>query len=282
MRVLLVGANGQLGRELSEVFEKRSKTITLVALGSKVLDVTDREAVQVCVSEVSPDIVVNASAMTKVDLCEDQVEHAFRVNALGVRNLVQAADRVRAKVVHFSTDYVFDGTTNRPYNEFDAPNPLSVYGRSKLAGERELRPTDLCVRTSWLVGRYGDNLVKTVLRMISLGQDLRFVNDQFGSLTVAQDLAEKVLEMIFTNLGGLYHVSGQGFGSWYDVVAKVLEIKGLGLATLKAISSSELPPSRKAPRPAFSALDDFALRWSGLDPMPQWDSSLARLVNEID
>ncbi len=281
MRVLIVGANGQLGRELVEAASKHAKIMSFYAADSKLLDVGDREAVDVAVGDFSPDVIFNAAAMTKVDLCEDHLQLAFRVNALGVRNLVQAASKFGAKVVHFSSDYVFDGTSATPYLEWDHPNPISVYGRSKLAGEKELRATDLCIRTSWVVGRYGDNLVKTVLKLASKGEDLRFVIDQVGSLTVAKDLAEKAFEMVLSGLGGLYHVTGQGTGSWFEVASKVLEIAGIKDVSVHPIVSDDLPNDRKARRPKYSVLENFALENSGLSLLPLWHDSLRELVKEI-
>ena len=281
MRVLVVGSNGQLGKELVEACSSHAKTISLFTADSKTLDIGDREAVETLVRDLSPDIIFNAAAMTKVDLCEDLPAAAFRVNALGVRNLVQVASKMDAKVVHFSTDYVFDGTSNVPYLEWDEPNPISVYGKSKLAGERELRPTDLCLRTSWVVGRYGNNLIKTVLRLVSQGKELRFVNDQFGSLTVAKDLAEKSLEMVFYGLGGLYHVTGQGSASWFEVVCKVVEEVAPRAVEVQSITSADLPSDRKARRPKNSVLENFALKNSGLSPLPKWEDSLVDLLREI-
>ncbi len=281
MRVLVVGSNGQLGKELVEACSNHAKTVSLFATDSMTLDVGNREAVDSVVRDFSPDVIFNAAAMTKVDLCEDLPEVAFRVNALGVRNLVQAASKIDAKVVHFSSDYVFDGSSNVPYIEWDEPKPISVYGKSKLAGERELRPTDLCLRTSWVVGRYGNNLIKTVLKLISQEQELRFVNDQFGSLTVAKDLAEKSLEMVLYGLGGLYHVTGQGAASWFEVVRKVVEVVALENITVHPISSADLPSDRKARRPKFSVLENFALKNSGLSLLPKWEDSLIELLGEI-
>lgn len=280
MRAVILGAKGQLGREL-ELALRGSPTTQVIALDSNQLDITDRSLVKAALTELSPDVVFNAAAFTKVDACEEEDARAYRVNALGVRNLVQASSGRGFQIVHFSTDYVFDGTASTPYKEWDQPNPLSIYGKSKLAGELELRPEDLCIRTSWLVGRYGANIVKTIMDLESKEETVRFVNDQFGSLTVAQDLAVKVVEMVQYRLSGLYHVSGQGVASWFKIAQTVFEQLGSNVERVQPIPTSELPKDRKAPRPAYSVMDNFALRESGVGLLPRWDSALSSLISNL-
>jgi len=195
MRVLVTGARGQLGTEVVTELERRSAERTksrgfeVVASDLPELDVTDRDAVMSSIAGHAPALVIHLAAYTAVDACETERDLAWSVNALGTRHVVEAARLVGAHVTYVSTDYVFDGTLDRPYTEWDEPNPLSLYGRSKLAGERELPPDGLVVRTSWLVGRHGSNMVKTVLRLMNSDAPLRFVADQRGSPTVAHDLA---------------------------------------------------------------------------------------------
>nr|MDQ3757381.1 dTDP-4-dehydrorhamnose reductase [Actinomycetota bacterium] len=204
LTVLVTGARGQLGTELLQAFPGHEVQGTTA-------DVGDRDAVHATVLEVRPDRVVHAGAWTDVDGCEGDPDRAFRSNALGTRNVVEAARRVGAHVAYISSDYVFDGETDRPYVEWDEPNPLSVYGRSKLAGERELHPGDTVVRTSWVCGRTGRNFVKTMLRLATEGDGpVSVVADQVGCPTFAADLARTVARLSIDARPGVFHVTNQG------------------------------------------------------------------------
>lgn len=278
LRVLVTGGRGQLGREIDEVLSRHENFLNHWAASSDELDITNGERLRAAVVDYNPDVVINAAAMTEVDRCEDDVDLAFQVNALGVRNLVESCRLVGAKLIHFSTDYVFDGEKNAPYNEWDVANPQSVYGASKLAGEKELRSEDLCIRTAWVVGRFGANMAKTVLRLAAKPGELRFVNDQVGSPTVASELAERTVELMLSRRAGLFHITGQGKGSWYDFARVVVEASGGDVARVLPISTAELPGLRKAPRPKYSVLDNMALRLSDLPLMDEWENSLVRLV----
>ena len=185
MRVLVTGAAGQLGTELLEAFPGHEVVPTTI-------DVGDREAVHIAVTEARPQRIVHAAAWTDVDGCEGDPDRAFRSNGLGTRNVVEAARRTGAHVVYISSDYVFSGESARPYAEWDEPGPLSVYGRSKLAGERELWPSDCTVRTSWVCGRHGKNFVRTMLARAKADEKTNVVDDQVGCPTIADDLAEMV------------------------------------------------------------------------------------------
>jgi dTDP-4-dehydrorhamnose reductase len=176
---------------------------------------------------------------------------------------------------------VFDGTKATPYVEWDAPNPQSVYGRSKLGGERELHPGSTLVRTSWVCGRHGPNMVKTVLRLAAERDELAFVDDQRGCPTFAADLAAKILELVVDRRPGLFHVTNQGAVSWFEFAREVLEAAGLDPGRVRPVSTAELTPPRPAPRPANSVLDNAALRLSGLAPLPHHRESLDRLVRRL-
>lgn len=283
MRALITGAGGQLGRELEALFSS-SRHHEVLALGHAALDVADRERVlQVC-GEWRPDVVVNAAAFTAVDRCEAERDKAFAANALGPRNLAEGARSVKAHFVQVSTDYVFDGTCPRPYCEWDEPRPLSVYGRSKLAGEREALlglEGATVVRTSWLCSRYGTNMVKTVLRLAASPGPLRFVDDQRGCPTFADDLAAMVLRLAVARLPGVFHVTNQGEATWFGFAREVLATAGEDPARVEPVKTAELDPPRPAPRPANSVLDNAALRLLGMPLLPDYHEALERTVKYL-
>jgi dTDP-4-dehydrorhamnose reductase len=277
--ILLTGASGQLGHELLEAFAGGGDTI--VAPSRAALDVADREAVLQVAGQVRPHTIVHAAAWTDVDGCEADPDRAFAVNALGTRHVAEAARLVGARVCYVSTDYVFDGTAGRPYNEWDRPNPLSVYGRSKWGGEVELSPEDTIVRTSWVCGRWGRNFVKSVLARAGAGQALRVVDDQVGCPTFADDLAGMVRRLVVARLPGLYHVTNQGATSWYRFACDILTAAGLDPATVVPITTAELDPPRPAPRPPMSVLDNAALRLGALPLLADHREPLDRLVRYL-
>ncbi len=279
MRVLITGADGQVGRELVEAFADHD----VVACGHGALDVTQRDRVLGAVTDLVPDEVVHAAAWTAVDACESDPGRAYAVNALGVRHVAEAARRVGAHLTSFSTDYVFDGTKTGPYLEWDQPAPRSVYGASKLAGERELLgdADATIVRLSWVCGRYGSNMVKTILRLADQDGPLRFVDDQRGRPTFAADAAACVHRLVVDRRPGLFHVTNQGEVSWYEFARAVLEAAGGDPERVQPIATSELVPPRPASRPANSVLDTAALRLSNLPLLPHYRESLDRLVAEL-
>ncbi len=220
--------------------------------------------------------------MTAVDLCESEVDTAFAVNAIGTRNVAEAAALVGAHVVYVSTDYVFDGTCPRPYREWDPPCPMSVYGASKLGGEREVRPGSTIVRTSWVCGAHGKNMVVTALGLSEGEGELRFVNDQHGSPTFTADLAPAIITLGLDRRPGVFHVTNRGATTWWGFVRTVLAEAGADPERVHPISTAELDAERyPAPRPANSVLDNMALRLSGLPPLPDWQDGLSRLVRAL-
>ena len=277
MKVLVTGAGGQLGQDLAKVMAATGAEP--VPCDRAALDVTDAEAVRRQILAVKPDAVIHAAAYTQVDRAELEPDEAYRVNALGTRNVAAAAEEAGAKLVYVSTDYVFGGTLGRPYREFDPPSPINAYGRSKLAGERfvlHLHRLSFIVRTSWLYGRGPNNFVGKILQAAREGRTLRVVGDEIGSPTYTADLAGFLAKLVRTNRYGVYHAAGGGFCSRYEQAVEALRLACLGHVPVKAIRSAEL--SANAPRPKFSALDPMMIRFGGFAPLPDWRNGLARCL----
>ncbi len=306
-RVLVTGGQGQLGRDLQDVLSGkvpvggvaddadgdrllpsvRAGAFDVLSTDIDNLDVVDRDAVRAAVEAFRPEIVLHGGAFTAVDACESDQGTAFAVNALGTRNIAEAAAGIGAHLVYVSTDYVFDGTLDRPYDEWDQPNPQSVYGRSKLGGELEVRAisgsSGTIVRTAWVSGAHGANMVKTVLRLATADPEasLRFVDDQHGCPTFTADLARAVVRLGLDRRPGTFHVTNQGETTWFGFAQATLAAAGLDAKRVEPIATSDLLPARPAPRPANSRLDNAALRLAGLDLLPLWTDSLGRLVRAL-
>jgi dTDP-4-dehydrorhamnose reductase len=282
MKVLITGAGGQVGRELAEVCAAQGDEV--IAADHTRLDASDRDAVLQLCTAARPDTIVHCASWTAVDACESDVEHAYAANALAARHIADGATQAGAHLVHLSTDYVFDGTKPSPYHEWDAPNPKSVYGRSKWAGEQEVvhvARSWTTVRISWVCGQYGNNMVKTLLRLAGEGVDPKFVDDQIGHPTIVSDLVPILRRFAVERRPGLFHVTNQGSVSWFEFAQSVFKAAGADVARVSPISTSELQPPRPAPRPANSRLDNAALRLSQLPLLPHYEDSLARLVRQL-
>ena len=279
MRVFVTGGSGQLGSEVVSAFAGHR----VVAPGVAELDVASRDSVLQAITSVVPDVVVHAAAWTDVDGCELDPDRAFLVNALGTRHVAEAARIVGARVVYVSTDYVFPGDGGRPYDEWDATGPISVYGRSKLGGENELDPGSTIVRTAWVCGRHGRNFVKTMLRAASAPppEGLTVVDDQHGCPTFADDLAAAIARLTVARLPGLFHVTNQGRTTWFEFAREIIAAGGMDPDMVRPIATADLRPARPAPRPAWSVLDNAALRLAGLPLLPHYRESLDRLVAEL-
>lgn len=279
MRVLVTGGTGQLGSDIQRRWTAEGDEV--VAVTRDEVDVSRRSQVLGAITSLRPDVVVNCAAWTAVDACEGDAERAFGVNALGVRWVREACRRAGAHLVQISTDYVFDGTLDRPYREWDTPNPQSVYGASKLGGEREAGPDATIVRTSWVCGEHGNNMVKTVLRLVSERSSLSFVDDQVGCPTFTTDLADAVRRLAVDRRAGVYHVTNDGAVSWYEFVRDVVGAAGHDPGMVHPISTADLDPPRPAPRPANSVLDNVALRLGGLPTMRHYRAPLHDLVTKL-
>ncbi len=276
MRILVTGAAGQLGHEVAAHCTAAGDSV--IAVSRAELDITDRDAVLGLIGTHRPDAVINCAAHTGVDACETEIDRAFAVNALAVRWMAEATRSVGAHLVHVSTDYVFDGTRSEPYREWDETCPASVYGRSKLAGEREAGPGSTVVRTSWVCGAAGPNMVKTVLRVAAERPELAFVDDQIGCPTFTADLAPMLRRLALDRRSGVHHVTNQGAVSWYEFVREIMSAAGHDPARVRPIATTDLDPPRPAPRPANSVLDNAVLRASGLPLLRDFRAPLTELV----
>ena len=267
MRVLLTGAGGQLGLELAGILPDRGHEV--VALDRLALDVADPEAVEGAIDEHTPEIVVNAAAYTNVDGCEEAMDLAYSVNALGPRNLAQACERRGCGLLHVSTNYVFDGRGERPYEPFDPPNPISAYGRTKLAGEEHvMRLTNrwYVVRSAGVYGR-GHNFVRTMLRVAKERGSLKVKDDEFISPTYARDLAEGIAGIVEDGRYGLYHLTNAGSCSWYEFTREIFRLAGVEMEVVP-IPGSEYP--LPAARPANGVLSSL-----GSPKLRHWGEALA-------
>jgi dTDP-4-dehydrorhamnose reductase len=271
-RYLLVGAAGMLGRDLQKALSARDVT----ALSRSALDITDLAAVRAAVQ--GHDVILNAAAYTAVDEAESHERDAMRVNAHGVHNLAIAAAEERVALVHFSTDYVFDGSATVPYREDEKTHPISVYGRSKAEGERLALETNpdrtIIIRTSWLYGEHGGNFVKTMLRLGANGAAVSVVSDQRGQPTWTSDLAEQVVMLLDAGIThGVFHGTASGVATWFDFARAVFELGGLD--PQKVVSTRSADFVRPAPRPGYSVLGHDAWRGTGVAPMREWKLALA-------
>ena len=277
-KVLITGANGQLGHELVRATIAAGHEV--VATSHETLDITEKTAVEAVITETRPDVVIHAAAWTAVDACESDPEKALLVNGTATKFIADAARAVGAHVVYISTDYVFDGSKTSAYDESDATNPQSVYGSSKLAGERALGATDAIVRISWVCGFYGANMVKTILRLAEQPQ-LKFVDDQIGNPTFADDAAAMIVRLAIEKRPGTWHVTNQGEVSWYEFAREVLIAGGFDADKVVPIKTHELQPPRPATRPFNSVLNNASLKNAGIALLPDFREPLARLVSQI-
>jgi dTDP-4-dehydrorhamnose reductase len=284
MKVVVIGANGQLGSDLC----KELSSVELMPLNHSDIEITNINSVKQAFERYQPNVVINTAAFHRVDDCEDNPDKAFQVNALGARNVAVACHELEAKLVHVSTDHVFGGNAGHrttPYTEFDTPVPANLYGKSKLWGESLVR--DLCwrhfiVRTSGLFGVAGSsgkggNFVETILRLAKEKNELRVVNDQVFSPTYAKHLARKIAQLIGTEYYGTYHITNRGSCSWYEFAKEILRLAN-SKTPLIPITSDQYP--QKARRPSFSVLDNYHLRLLGLDDMPTWEEALIDYMRE--
>ena len=286
MKVLITGAGGQVGWELQRTV---STDIEITALHRVELDIADQAAVMSVIKELQPDLVINAAAYTAVDKAEEEVDRAYKVNVDGAANIARAAEDCSARLIHISTDFVFDGTGTKPYLPGDEPKPSGVYGASKLQGERavmaETSGRAVILRTAWIYSVHGSNFVKTMLRLMAEREELGVVDDQVGTPTWAKELAKTIwLITGKTDMQGIYHWTDDGKASWYDFALAIQEeANGLGLLQktipIKPIKTEEYPtPAR---RPAYSVLDKTSTLEALDCTAPHWRESLIKMLIEL-
>jgi dTDP-4-dehydrorhamnose reductase len=274
VRILITGAGGGLGGDLVKAFDDGTGRYDVLAATRHELDLADRDSILGAITTAEPDAVIHAGAWTAVDACESDPDQAFRVNALGTRHVQQAARIVGAQVFYLSTDFVFDGTATSPIDEWSPANPLSVYGRSKLGGEMEIDPGNTIIRT-----RGGTGFVKTMLRLAGERDELRVVADQVGNPTFTEDLAQGIKRLVVGRFPGTFHVTNSGTATWHELAQATFAAAGLDPQRVVPVSTAEYPtPAR---RPAYSVLDNAALRLQGLPLLPDWHEPLERLVKEL-
>lgn len=284
-KIIVTGANGQLGRAINAEY---ANCTDIELINTDVgnpdiaeMDITNIDKVLSFVREVKPDAIINCAAHTNVDACETQEELAYKINAIGPRNLAIASSEVGAKLMHISTDYVFDGNGTRPYIEFDAPGPQSAYGRTKLAGEQMVKQFSkefYIVRTAWLYGD-GKNFARTMLRLATDHDEIKVVNDQVGSPTSAVELAKAIRSLMFTENYGLFHGTCEGDCSWADFATEVLRLAG---SKTKIIPISSEEYGAPANRPHYSILDNYMLRLTGGYTFANWQDAIeVYMKNEL-
>ena len=287
-KILITGCNGQLGRAINAEYKKDDvefiNTDVVEGEGITALDITKVDEVLALVRKTRPDVIINCAAHTNVDKCEEQWDLAYQINAIGPRNLSIAATEVDAKMIHVSTDYVFEGNGTRPYTEFDAPNPVSAYGKTKLEGENFVKAFAkkyFILRTAWLYGD-GKNFVKTMLRLAETHDTVSVVEDQLGSPTSAVELAKMIHHLEQTENYGLFHATCEGDTNWADFAEAIFAKAGLS-TKVNHVSSEEYakmnPASAK--RPAYSILDNYMLRLTSNFRMADWQSALDVYMKEL-
>lgn len=281
--ILVTGANGQLGSELKKIGFSPLDEVFFTDVAE--LDITNKEAVECYVKRNDIDTIVNCAAYTAVDRAEEEPEKAELINVKAVENLAEVASREGCLLVHVSTDYVFDGTASEPYTEKSPVNPQTVYGRTKLAGERAVKKSGclaIIIRTAWLYSEYGSNFVKTILRLAKEKGELNVVADQVGTPTYAADLAAAIVHVLADDCvaekTGVYHFSNEGVCSWYEFAQEIVRLGGVK-CNVNAVTTADYPA--KAHRPAYSALDKTKIKQVFGVAVPEWKEALGRMMDSF-
>lgn len=285
MKILVTGGNGQLGQDMIQLLKEKGYDV--IVSTRKEMDVTDPISCSNFINKHNPNCIIHCAAYTSVDDAENFEDIAYRVNAMGTRNLAVAAERIMASLVYISTDYVFDGRKTEPYREYDNTNPINVYGKSKQAGEilvQSLSSKYFIVRTQWLYGISGKNFVKTILKNMQNSQEIKVVNDQIGSPTYTIDLANFIVALIQSDNYGIYHASNTGSCTWYQFAEVIMQQaeKLLGIkvnAELLPCTSNDL--SRLALRPRNSVLEHVSIRANGFRDFRPWNEALRDFFEKV-
>ncbi len=285
--ILITGANGQLGNEIRRIASFHENNFQFFFTDVAELDITDQQAIEDFIRENNIKYIVNCAAYTAVDKAEDDVALCYRINRDAVANLGAAATNNGSKIIHISTDYVYDGTTSRPYTETDAVNPQSVYGKSKQEGEAALIkacPDSIIIRTAWLYSIFGNNFVKTMMKYGKERDTLNVVADQTGTPTNAADLANAIIKILDYSEAnsfkpGIYHYSNEGITTWYDFTLAIHKHAGIINCTVNPITTDQYPT--KATRPKYSVLDKTKIKTTFKITIPEWEKSLNICIKEL-
>lgn len=280
LKVLVTGTNGQLGHDVIKRLEQNS--IEYLGTDRNTLDLSNEEQVKKVIRNYNPDVVVHCAAYTAVDKAEDEKELCYAVNVLGTRYIAQACNEIGAKIVYISTDYVFDGEGDEPFEIIDKPNPINYYGKTKYEGELEVQKIFdkyFIVRTSWVFGSNGNNFVKTMLRLGKERDEISVVADQIGSPTYTYDLAKLLVEMIQTDKYGIYHATNEGYCSWYEFACEIFKQADIEVK-VNPINTLDYPANAK--RPKNSRLSKRNLELEGLSKLLDWKLTLNKYLNELN
>ncbi|MFN3699356.1 MAG: dTDP-4-dehydrorhamnose reductase [Dictyoglomus sp.] len=277
MKVLITGANGFLGQYFVKDFEEEE----VIPLSHKDINIEDKETIEKILN-LDPDLVIHPAAIRSPDICEKDPEKAWKVNALGSKHIAIACSILNIPLIYISTDYVFSGEKYSPYTEFDPPNPINVYGKTKLAGEiftKEFCKKHFIIRTSYVFGEYGNNALTQIYNALKEGKELYFTNYHYASCTYAEDLVKKVKELSRTRLYGTYHIVNKGVITRYEFACKVAEILGFPKEKIMKIT----PENYRAPakRPLYSVLENYTLKLYDMDDLPSYEESLKKALKNI-
>ena len=279
MKVLVTGVNGQLGHDIVEECQKRN--IEANGVDVKEMDITDAHKVNEVITETKPDAIIHCAAWTAVDKAEDEVEQCRKVNCEGTRNIVNVCEKLDLPLMYFSTDYVFDGQGEEPWNEYDERHPLNVYGKTKYEGELEVErlKKHFIIRISWVFGINGGNFIKTMLRLGKERKEVSVVNDQIGSPTYTYDLARLCVDMIQTKEYGTYHATNEGICSWYEFACEIFKQAKMDVI-VHPVDSTQFPT--RAVRPKNSRMNQTELDKHGFTRLPSWQDALERYLDTLD
>ena len=279
MKVLVTGVNGQLGHDIVEECQKRN--IEAIGVDVKEMDITDAHKVNEVITETKPDAIIHCAAWTAVDKAEDEVEQCRKVNRDGTKHIVDVCEKLDLPLMYFSTDYVFDGQGEEPWNEYDERHPLNVYGKTKYEGELEVErlKKHFIIRISWVFGINGDNFIKTMLRLGKERKEVSVVNDQIGSPTYTYDLARLCVDMIQTKEYGTYHATNEGICSWYELACEIFKQAKMDVI-VHPVDSTQFPT--RAVRPKNSRMNKTELDKHSFTRLPSWQNALERYLDTLD
>ena len=279
MKVLVTGVNGQLGHDIVEECQKRN--IEAIGVDVKEMDITNVNQVNEVITETKPDAIIHCAAWTAVDKAEDEVEQCRKVNRDGTKHIVDVCEKLDLPLMYFSTDYVFDGQGEEPWNEYDERHPLNVYGQTKYEGELEVErlKKHFIIRISWVFGINGGNFIKTMLRLGKERKEVSVVNDQIGSPTYTYDLARLCVDMIQTKEYGTYHATNEGICSWYEFACEIFKQAKMDVI-VHPVDSTQFPT--RAVRPKNSRMNQTELDKHGFTRLPSWQDALERYLDTLD